>query len=230
MESILAVDTDLSVHEKQTAEWARVGVGTVRADTATEAIARLARGEKFLFVGINEDSVPDFWEPLRIMRDVTDAPIYIITSTYTIAKHTKAVKYGADSYGSFSERTADDVMAGLALLDLRNRLTKRAGKPLPVLVGGDVILSTKSRTVLVRDAEVSLTKKEFEILRHLIANKDQFLTHTQLLRKVWGEEYSENGSNTLWQTMHRLRGKLSDAAAGKEYIKAERDVGYKFLG
>jgi len=92
---IMAVDKDQSVHDQQTAEWVKIGVDTLRVDTMSEAITRLTRNEKFLFVAINEDSVPNFWEKLRIMRDVTQTPIYIITSTYAVAKHTKAVNYGA---------------------------------------------------------------------------------------------------------------------------------------
>ena len=105
MNPILAVDTNMTVNDQQTAEWKKIGVETIRVDTMNEAITRLARGDKHLFVAINENSIPDFWEPLRVMRDITAAPIFIITSTYAVAKNTKAVQYGADAYGAFAEQT-----------------------------------------------------------------------------------------------------------------------------
>ena len=230
MDRILAIDTNLTVNEQQTAEWEKIGVGTLRVDTMSEAISRLVSGDRFLFVAINEDSIPDFWGPLRIMRDITTAPIFIITSTYAVAKHTKAVQHGADAYGAFAEQTAGDVLAGLELLKLQDRWAKQPGKKISVLVGGDVVLSTKRRIVLVTDKKIKLTKKEFDLLRALIANHDCFLEPVQLLRKVWGDEYTENGNNVLWQTINRLRNKLAEAAPDKDYIIVERDVGYKFLG
>jgi len=58
MNTILAVDTDLTVHEQQTEAWGKIGIGTLHVETMNEAISRLSRGETFLFVAINEDSIP----------------------------------------------------------------------------------------------------------------------------------------------------------------------------
>jgi len=226
MNSILVVDTNLTVYEQQTAEWMKLGIGTLRVDTMNEAITRLIQGESYLFIAINEDSVPSFWETLHLLRDVTDIPIYIITSSYTVAKHTKAVQCGADAYGSFAESTNGDILAGVTLLKQQN--IKRKTKSLSILVGGDIIISIPRRIVRVNDTEISLQKKEFEILCLLIANKGQFLTRETLICKVWGCDYSESCNKSLLKTVSRLRTKLS-VVTDKEYILVEREVGYKFL-
>jgi len=119
-------------------------------------------------------------------------------------------------------------MAALELLKLQNKRTSRSDEELSVLVGGDVILSIPRMIVFVKDKEVSLTKLEFELLRHLMANKGRYLEHSVLLQKVWGEDYQENGNDILRRTMSRLRGKLSEASPDCEYIKVKREVGYKF--
>jgi len=226
MNIILAIDTDLSVHEQQTVEWLKLGIDTLRVDTMNEAITHLIRGENYLFIAINEDSVPNFWETLPLLRDVTAIPIYIITSSYTVAKNTKAIQIGADAYGSFAENTNDDIKAGVTLLKQQN--IKRNIKPLSILISGDILISIPRRIVRVNDTEISLQKKEFEILCLLIANKGQFLTRENLICKVWGEDYSESYNNSLLKTVSRIRTKLSEVS-DKEYILVEREVGYKFL-
>gem|GEM_PF-6625244 len=191
---IMAVDTNQAVHDQQTAEWVKIGVGTLRVDTMNEAISRLIRSEKFLFVAINEDSVPDFWEQLRVMRDVTNTPIFIITSNYAVAKHTKAVQYGADAYGLFADDAMGDISAGLELLKLQDKWASRPNQKLSVLIGGDVLLSELRRIVFVKDTEVKLQKKEFEVLKVLMEHNGCFLGTEQILRIVWGEAYSDKPS------------------------------------
>jgi len=91
MERIIAVDTNIAVHEEQTKEWAKYGVGTQRVNTMSDAINRLVKGYEFLCIAINEDTICDFMKLLPIMRDATDTPIFIVTSTYTIDKKIKAM-------------------------------------------------------------------------------------------------------------------------------------------
>jgi hypothetical protein len=57
MDIVLAVDTDVKVHNEQTEEWSKYGVDTIRVDTMGEAIARLTRDEVFMFIAINEDTL-----------------------------------------------------------------------------------------------------------------------------------------------------------------------------
>jgi len=227
METILAIDTDITVHEQQTAAWAKVGINTSRADTMSEAILRLIRNDDYIFVAINEDTI-DYLPKLQTMREVTNLPIFVITSDYSTEKKIAAIKAGADVYDPFSKFTQENVTGALELLELQKRWMNRKIKPASVLVGGDVILSTKRRIVFVRDTEISFHKKEFDILRHLIINKGQVLTHAQLIHKVWGDSLSAN-ENALWQTIKRLRQKLSEVSPDTEYITVEREVGYKFL-
>jgi len=224
MDIILAVDNDITVHEKQTAEWAKHGIGTLRVGTMAEAINRAKKSEKFLFIAINEDSVPNFWETLRFLRYVTEIPIYIITSSYSVAKNTKALQMEADAYGSFAENTKGDILAGVTLLKQQNK--KRKTKPLTVLAGADIVLSTSCRTVIVNDVSVKLNRKEFDILKLLMTNIGRFVSPAKLLDKVWDKETAD--INALWQAIKRLRTKLAEVSPN-EYIESERDFGYKFL-
>jgi DNA-binding response OmpR family regulator len=226
---ILAVDKDIAVHEQQTAEWAKLGIETVRVDTMHDAIAKLAHGEDFLFVAINEDTIPDYTMQIPVMRDVTNIPIFVITSSYSNQKKTYAISLGVDVYDPFNDYAKDNVLGALELLRLQNKWSNRPSAPLPLLVIGDIILSQSRQCVFVKDLVVSLTKKEFDILEYLMINKGQFLTHAQILRKVWGDEYEDASHDVIWNSIKRLREKLNVSRDSIDYIESRREVGYRFI-
>ncbi|MCL2082180.1 MAG: response regulator transcription factor [Oscillospiraceae bacterium] len=228
MERILAVDTDIAIHEEHTAEWAKYGIGTRRVNTINDAIGRLVAGEEFLFVVINEDTICDFMKQLPIMRDATDMPIFIVTSTYTIDKKIKAMNLGADVYEPFVSYAKQNVLLALETLKAQSRRTKRSQKHVGILTGGDIILSKLRRKVFVKNTEVNLAKKEFDILCYLMDDSGCVVEHKELMEKIWGEDYNEKDTDILWRTMNRIRTKLSEIYPAKEHIRVERGVGYAF--
>ena len=228
MRPILSVEKNIKLHNVQVVEWAKCDVDIQRVDTMHEAITRLMRGEEFLFISINEESVPELWEPLRIMRDITNHSIFVIPSAYTMEKKIRALNYGADMYEAFNTYDKENVLYALEFLKLQSRWANRQLKSAKILVGGEVILSPPHRRVFVRDAEVKLTRIDFDILRYLMLNAGIVLTPKQIFRKVWGAEYEESDLVALWAAIKRLRDKLKNAANGLDYIETVRDVGYRF--
>jgi len=228
--TILAVDKDSAVHKRETAEWTKCGIDALRVNTMTEAISMLIYKNDFLFVAINEDTFPDLLLQLRLMRDVTGLPIFVITSSYTIEKNLKAMDCGADLYDHFNAYNKNNVIKALAFLKTQNRWAKHPVKPLSVISGGDIILSRLRKSVFIKDINVSLSKKEFDILHCLISNSEHIVTHARLMRKVWGDKRELKDPTVLWRTMVSLRKKLSEISPTKEYIEVERGVGYRFLG
>jgi DNA-binding response OmpR family regulator len=228
MERILVVDSDNPGHKQQAAEWSRYGVGNLRFDNMHEAIAQLKNMDEYLFIAINEDNVLDFMILLPIMRDITDNPIFVITSDYTIEKKVKAISLGADAYDPFNLSSEKNVHNALELLIAHRKRTKRPTKAPQLLIGGDIILSQARRKVFVNDYEISLAKKEFDILRYLMENRGYVVEHKQLLQEIWGENYNEKDTDVLWRTVNRLRAKLSEGEPTGDHIKIERGVGYIF--
>jgi DNA-binding response OmpR family regulator len=228
MEQILAVDTDVAVHEDKTKKWEKYGIGTQRVNTMNDAINRLVGGDEFLFIAINEDTISDFMKQLPVMRDATELPIFVVTSTYTLDKKIKVMSLGADVYEPLISYAEQSVLLALEILKAQNRWSARPQKQLSILTGGDIILSQLRRKVFVKDTEVSLAKKEFDILRYLMANKGYVVEHKELMEEIWGKDYNEKDTDILWRTMNRIRTKLSESYPVKEYIRIERGVGYVF--
>ena len=228
MGTIMAVDKDRTFHEQRIAEWAKYEIGAVRVDTMHEAITRLINGGEFLFVVINEDTIVDFTEQLPVMRDITNTPIFVFTNSYTIKKKIKAMELGADMYDPHNTYVKDDVLEALEILKVQNRWATKPPNHLPLLVCGDIILSPLRRSVFVRDVKISLTKIEFDILEYLMINDGIILTHTQILRTIWGGEHGEISHDVLWSAIKRLREKLRVSPGSPTYIVSEREIGYCF--
>ena len=85
----------------------------------------------------------------------------------------------------------------------------------------------ESRRVTVGGEEVHLAPKEFEVLRHLIANHGKPVTHRRLLQTVWGPEYGEETEN-LRVVINQLRKKIEKDPSQPKYILTEPWVGYRF--
>lgn len=83
------------------------------------------------------------------------------------------------------------------------------------------------KKVFVRDSEVSLTKKEFDILLYLISNTNRVLTKESIAEHIWGD-FAESYDNFdfVYTHLKNLRKKLSDAGC-KDYIKSIYGTGYK---
>ena len=82
------------------------------------------------------------------------------------------------------------------------------------------------RTVHVRDHQVDLTYKEFELLKYLISHKGKAVSRQELLNQIWGYDFSGE-SRTVDVHIRTLRQKLGPCG---DYIETVRGVGYKIGG
>lgn len=90
----------------------------------------------------------------------------------------------------------------------------------------DLEVNVDQYRVLAQGEEVTLTRKEFEMLCYLLENKGRVLTRDQLLNKIWG--YAFDGENrTVDVHIRTLRQKLGDCG---KYIETIRGIGYKIGG
>jgi len=223
--TILAVVKNIAVHEQEAAEWAKHKIGAIRVDTMHEAIVKLKNGEKFFFVVINEDCIPDFLTQLPIMRDVTNFPIIVVTSTYTMDKKIIAMRSGADLYVPFSEKIEHDALVTLEVFSAQNRWSNRPAMP-PVLSAGDIVLSPSRHVVFVKDKLIDLSPQEFDALHLLIKDKGRVLKHEEIYGHLFGVQYNKDtDEHILHNLMKRLRKKIREHT-DLMYIESVYKIGY----
>ena len=146
-----------------------------------------------------------------------DIPVIMVTAKTSEIDAVKGLDLGADDY----------ITKPFGVMELVSRvkavLRRSAKKVKTVLVYKNIELDENKQTVLVDGAEVDLTYKEYEILKHLIRNKGIVLTRDRLMEIVWGYNF-EQGNRTVDVHIQSLRKKLGTAG---EHIKTIRNVGYK---
>jgi two-component system response regulator RegX3 len=92
---------------------------------------------------------------------------------------------------------------------------------------GDVRLDVSRHECIVRDSEVKLPLKEFELLEILLANAGRVVTRDSLIDRVWGHDYVGD-TKTLDVHIKRLRSRIEDDPAHPVLITTIRGVGYRF--
>jgi len=113
------------------------------------------------------------------------------------------------------------------LLARINRTLKKASRLAnkETIVCGALVIDTARCEIYLEETLLSLTFKEYELLKFLASNKGRVFTRDELLNEVWGYEYF-GGDRTVDVHVTRLRNKIE--ATGHSFIDTVRNIGYKF--
>ena len=113
-----------------------------------------------------------------------------------------------------------------ALRSRRAEVFELTGTSHDMLTFGDVEIYPNLRTVLKAGEEVHLSHGEFSMLLLLASHPKQVFSKAQLYEAAWGEEYL-HGTNSVENTIWRLRKKLEEDPRRPAYIKTVIGTGYK---
>jgi two-component system response regulator RegX3 len=127
--------------------------------------------------------------------------------------------------------TGTGVPAGAQVIERHRQPAAERLTVLPVaaeaLEEGDVRLDVSRHECIVRDEEVRLPLKEFELLEILLANAGRVVTRDTLIDRVWGLDYVGD-TKTLDVHIKRLRSRIEADPARPVLITTIRGVGYRF--
>jgi len=164
-------------------------------------------------------------ELCRKMRaEGIQTPIMMLTARSEESDRVIGLDLGADDYVTkpFSVR---ELMARIRAL-----LRRSTAQPdLPTeLRFGEVAVDFRKYVAVRNGIEVEMTRKEFSILRLLVARAGNVVTRDELLNEVWGYE-SFPVSRTVDNHIAGLRAKLEADPTRPEHIRTVHGVGYKFV-
>lgn len=156
----------------------------------------------------------------RLRREKPLLPVIMVTARDSVTDKVSGLDSGADDY--ITKPFAIEEL----LARIRNALRRRGGgeEPAQVLSAGPLTMDTDRYEVTVKGQPVSLTKKEFDLLRCLLENKGRVLSREMLLNSVWGFDFVGE-TNSVDVYIRFLRSKLDDAF-GLKLIQTVRGVGY----
>jgi two-component system, OmpR family, response regulator RegX3 len=162
----------------------------------------------------------------RQLRKRSQVPIIMVTAKGAEIDTVVGLEVGADDYVTKPYRLRELVARMRAVL--RRAPQNRAGETdSDVLEVGDVSLDPERHEVIIRDSDVQLPLKEFELLELLLVNAGRVLTRETLIDRVWGSDYVGD-TKTLDVHIKRLRSKVEDDPSNPSRIVTIRGLGYKF--
>lgn len=168
----------------------------------------------------------DGLEVIKHLRSWTSIPIIILSARDQEQDKIKALDVGADDYLT-KPFSVGELNARLRVA-LRHALhIHEANTPIFELDGLKIDLI--NRHVWVNEKKVTLSPIQFDILATLARKANRIVTHSQLLKEVWGEDHKEN-VEYLRIYIHQLRHKLEQNPAHPKYLKTEPGIGYRLLG
>jgi DNA-binding response OmpR family regulator len=170
----------------------------------------------------------DGWSVLERIRDLSDAPVLILTAHGRESDKVRGLHGGADDYLTKPFGNSELAARVEALL----RRPRSAAPPAEVFDDGSLQVQLESREVSVNGQEVSLTPTEYRLLAALIKHPGQTLTPEQLLKLAWNDPFGVGPDRVKFGVM-RLRRKLSqNASPGRDpgsSIEAVRGFGYRYV-
>jgi len=164
----------------------------------------------------------DGFATLRALRPATRAGVIVVSVMPGERDKVRALDLGADDY-IVKPFGTEELVARIRAV-LRRQADVSAGEP--VVRSGDLAIDLARRSVTVNGRAVRLTPTEYELLRYLALHAGKPVTHTTLLRQVWGEYAVGDKYNTRY-VVAQIRKKLGDDPANPKYIVNEPGVGYR---
>ena len=163
-------------------------------------------------------------EVCRRLRHESDLPIIMLTAKDDVSDKVMGLDMGADDY--MTKPFAIEELLARIRVGLKKRRASSVEPASTVLVAGPLRLDPASYAVSWNGTSISLTKKEFDLLRYLMAHKGQAVTRDTLLSDVWGYDYAGD-TNVVDVYVRYLRHKIDEPFQVKT-IHTIRAVGYMF--
>ncbi len=163
----------------------------------------------------------DILKALKRDSSSKDIPVIIITAKSTEYDKVIGLDCGADDYISKPFGMMEMVSRIRAVM---RRVSPKNEKT--IFECGGVVLNTRQHTVTSDEKEVSLTLKEFELLKLLMLNSGTVITRDVMLGDIWGYDF-DGETRTVDVHVGTLRSKLGKCGG---IIETVRGVGYKISG
>ncbi len=155
-----------------------------------------------------------------IRKENINTPVIMLTAKETLDDKVGAFSIGANDYLTKPFYMEELIARIYALLRTCGHVSSN------IITFKDLKLDLSSKKVYINSTEITLYKKEFDILEYFLLNKGQVLLKEQIYDRIWGFD-NDIPIEIVEVHISRLRKKLSTYDY-KKYIKTKRGVGYIF--
>jgi DNA-binding response OmpR family regulator len=228
--NVLIIEDNPGIGELVRIHMAELGMKPVLYERGDTGLARFREGDIDLVI---LDLMLPGMDGLSVCREIRAGsgyvPVLMLTAKGSELDRVLGLEMGADDYltkpFSVAELSARvkalfrrvDAMASAPAVETSNDELTVAG----------LRIDPMRRRVFVRNQEVELTAREFDLLWHFAGHPGQVFSRVQLLDTVWGYNH-EGYEHTVNTHINRLRGKIETDPARPEFIQTVWGVGYRF--
>ncbi|PFG10395.1 response regulator transcription factor [Marinobacter sp. LV10MA510-1] len=228
--SVLIIEDNPAIAELVSMQVSDLGMTPVLANRGDDGLARFRQGGIDLVV---LDLMLPGLDGLAVCREIRTAPDYVpvlmLTAKSTELDRVLGLEMGADDY-LIKPFSVAELGARIKALFRRGDAFSARATVTPesrVIEVDGLRIDSSRRRVFVKDAEVELTAREFDLLWHFASHRGRVFSRAQLLDAVWG--YNHQGYEHMVNThINRLRNKIETDPAEPLYVQTVWGVGYRF--
>ena len=229
MENILICDDDKDIVNALKIYLSNPEYTIFEAYNGREAIEILKDNEISLILLDIMMPVMDGIEAMVKIREFSNVPIILLTAKSEDSDKVLGLNVGADDYITKPFNPAEVIARVGAMIRRYKRLgADLMGGKSEIVVGG-LELNTETRTVIADGRPVTLTPKEFEILKFLMVNKGRTYSPADIYKAVWHED-PLSSEKTIAVHIRHIREKIEIDPAEPRYIKVVFGQGYILEG
>lgn len=229
---ILVVDDDESIREVLAVLLGSEGFNVIQAENGYEAIYKVGEdpGIDLVVMDIMMPGISGV-EACRKIREKSKAPILFLTAKSQEQDKVEAYTWGGDDY---LVKPFSNTELLVKIKSLLRRYTEYQGKAVVpekkekmTTIGPNIVIDEKKHQALKEGRHISLTDKEFAILKFFLENKGEVISNKDIYEGVWGETYETSDGNTVMVHILNLRKKLESDINSPEIIKTVWGKGYQ---
>lgn len=219
---ILIIEDDERVAAALDAFLARSGYATERATDGASALKILDAQTEVVLLDLGLPDV-DGIDLCRRIRARSDVPIVVVTARSQVTERIKGLRAGADDF-VVKPYDVHELLARIEAVTRRSRPVRTEAERVVIVSGDDVRIDLVARQLVVGEAPIDLTPKEFDIVAVLARHPGVAVPKDRLIREVW---------NTDWRGFtHSLEvhvGAIRRKAGERRIIETVRGVGYRLV-
>lgn len=222
---VLIVDDEPHIRRLLRTTLDRASYQVIEAGSAREALEALAAGDPdvvLLDLGLPDR---DGLELVPIIRKNSNATLLVVSARDATEQKVTALDLGADDYVTKPFDT-DELLARVRAA-LRHRMSAQGAQASVVVK--DVEIDLINRRVLKAGEDIRLTPKEYNVIAELAKFPGRVITHEQLLKSVWANDY-ERHIEYLRVVIRNIRQKIETDLSRPAIIVNELGVGYRLMG
>ena len=222
MKKIFILEDDASISSIIEFNLKAEGFETVSEQDGKAGLSRLlSEGADLLLLDVMLPSMSGF-EVLKKLREFSDMPVIILSALDGQEDKLKGLSLMADDYVTkpFSVKEL------IARIKVNLARCEKKPREETVFSAGDLTVNADKMTVFKSGREISVSKKEYEILLLLVRNRGRVVSREEILEKVWGYNGYLGDLHTVDVAIGRLRAKVETVPSEPEIILSRRGAGY----